>query len=187
MVSEGLTGAKGCNLIWGPIDQRPVRRLAHSPFDGYLALITGITRNDHVSNGHVAGGGAIANGQDGNRNTKFRSLWRCLPSSRIVDWYDPRRSGPRSSPMSSGWLARFPSTSNSWGRSWIKPRGLRLTSAVPAPVALDITLSGDKTTRDEAKTIVNKIINEGCPPSRTTARLTEFLDAANAYRAELAK
>jgi DNA polymerase family A len=50
-----------------------------------------------------------------------------------------------------------------------------------------LVLAGDADDRDTAKTAINRIINGGRPDAPLSGRLTEFIRAADAYRAELAK
>jgi DNA polymerase I-like protein with 3'-5' exonuclease and polymerase domains len=47
------------------------------------------------------------------------------------------------------------------------------------------TLAGDEIDRDVVKVAVNKLINGGSPPAGAAGRLTEFIEAADAYRSEL--
>jgi hypothetical protein len=52
---------------------------------------------------------------------------------------------------------------------------------------LYLTLGGNAADRDTLKTAVNALINGGVPPLGATGRLAEFIEAAAAYRAELAR
>jgi hypothetical protein len=49
------------------------------------------------------------------------------------------------------------------------------------------TLCGDAIDRESAKVAVNSLINGGRPPEGASGRLAEFIEAADAYRGELAR